>query len=106
MTNSTLCWTDEEEKLFTELQQTGCLTRIQAIQLYKRTKSNPGKARKIAQDNYALTDEERAGYARSRDARVAGLAKARAARAKRAEAASRNAVLNCTNAALEGVVAA
>jgi hypothetical protein len=106
MTNSALCWTDEEEKLFAELRQIGCLTRIQAIHLYKRSKSNSNKALKIAQDNYAMTDEERAGYARSKDARVAGLAKARAARAKRAEAASRNSVLNSTNAALEGVVAA
>jgi hypothetical protein len=106
MINSTFCWTDEEEKLFSELQQTGRLTRIQAIQLYRRTKSNPDKARKIVQDSYAMTDEERAGYARSKDARVAGLAKARAARAKRAETASRNVVLNSTKAVLEGVVAA
>lgn len=101
-----MLWTDEEEKLFAELQQIGRLTRIQAIQLYKRSKSNPDKACKIAQDNYAMTDEERTGYARSKDARVAGLAKARAARAKRAETASRNPVLNSTNAVLEGVVAA
>jgi hypothetical protein len=106
MTNSTLCWTDEEEKLFGELQQIGSLTRIQAIQLYKRSKSNPDKARKIAQDNYAMTDEERAGYARSKDARLAGLVKARAARSKQAEVPARNGLLNSRNPAPAEVLAA
>jgi hypothetical protein len=72
---SDLNWTDEEESIFAEIVTItrGRFTRIQAIQLYKRVKSNPAKARKLAQA--AFSDAQIAWYERSRDA----LTKARAA---------------------------
>jgi hypothetical protein len=76
---SDLNWTDEEEILFAEIVTItrGRFARIQAIQLYKRVKSNPAKARKLAKG--AFSDAQAAGYERSRDVRLAALTKATAA---------------------------
>jgi hypothetical protein len=61
---SDLNWTDEEEGLFAGIvtNTRGRFTRIQAIQLYKRVKSNPAKARKFAKD--AFSDARIAWYER------------------------------------------
>jgi hypothetical protein len=74
-----LNWTDEEERLFAEIVtiSRGRFTRIQAIQLCKRAKSSPAKARKLAKD--AFSDAKIAWYERSRDARLTSLKKATAA---------------------------
>lgn len=41
-------WTDAEEAAFADIMRVGRMERIKAIQLFKRCKSNPVKALKLA----------------------------------------------------------
>jgi hypothetical protein len=75
-------WTDEQEATFATIMRVGHLTRIKAIQLFRRCRSNHAKALKLAQENYGLSDVRAATYESTRTARLAGLAKARQAAAQ------------------------
>jgi hypothetical protein len=66
-------WTDEEEATFAEIQDVSRLTRIQAIQLWKRFKKNQVKAVAVAKKNYP----------RPTQAQLAAAAKGRATQAQR-----------------------
>ena len=77
-------WTDAEETTFAEIMRTGNLTRIKAIQLFKRCKSNPARALELARENYGRSEARTASYERSKAARLAGLVKATAARSQNA----------------------
>ena len=70
-------WTDAEEATFADIMRIGHLTRIKAIHLFRRCRSNAAKAITMAQENYGMTNEQTAGLERTRTARIAGLAKAR-----------------------------
>lgn len=77
-------WTAEEETTFAEIVRIarGQLKRIEAIQLFRRCKSNHAKAVKLAKDNCGLTDAQVASFESTRAARLVGLAKARQAAAQ------------------------
>jgi len=65
-------WTDSEEAAFARIQQQSRLSRIQAIQLYKRVKSDADKALAIAKSNYPpLTDTQLAVLRKATSASVA-----------------------------------
>ncbi len=79
-----LDWTVEEEATFATIMRIarGQLKRIEAIQLFRRCKSNHAKAVKLAKDNCGLTDAQVAGCERSKAARLAGLARYNASRSQ------------------------
>jgi hypothetical protein len=62
-------WSDAEENTFTEIQRVSRLNRIQAIQLFRRHKSDGAKALAVARREYPPLS----------DARLAAIRKATAA---------------------------
>ncbi len=75
-------WTDTEEATFAEIMRIGRMERIKAIQLFRRCKSDPATAVKLAQANYGLSEAQVAGFERSKAARLAGLSKVNARHAQ------------------------
>jgi hypothetical protein len=63
-------WTDAEERTFTEIMAASRLSRIQAIQLWKRCGQDTERALRLAKENYL----------RPSGPRLAALRKAREAR--------------------------
>ena len=78
--NTAKGWTDQEEATFATIMRIARMGRIEAIHLFRRCKSDPAKAVKVAQDNYGLSDAQKAAYESTRAARLAGLSRARQAR--------------------------
>lgn len=70
-------WTDHEEATFASIMRIARMSRIEAIQFFRRCRSDHAKALKLAQDNYGLSDAQKAAYESTRAARLAGLSKAR-----------------------------
>jgi hypothetical protein len=65
-----ISWTQIEEAAFASILASSRLTRVQAIQLWKRYRTNTEKAIQIAKDNYPpLTDRQLASIERLRQAR-------------------------------------
>jgi hypothetical protein len=63
-------WTDSEEASFERICAASRLTRIQAIQLWKRCRKDTQKALRIAAETYPpLTDKQLAHVERMRQAR-------------------------------------
>lgn len=75
-------WTDAEEATFADIMRIGRMAHMDAIRLYRRCKSDPGKALRVAKRDYEMSDERAAAMERSKAARLAGLAKANQRRAQ------------------------
>jgi hypothetical protein len=62
-------WTEEEEKAFAEIRSVSRLTRIEAIQLWKRFSKNTLRAVDVARKVYPpVTDKQRETMAKAREA--------------------------------------
>jgi hypothetical protein len=68
-------WTDQEEATFASIMRIARMSRIAAIQFFRRCRSDHAKALKLAQGNYGLSDAQKAAYESTRAARLAGLSK-------------------------------
>lgn len=83
-------WTHEEESAFKQIMGVGSLERLPAIRLYRRCKDDLTKALQIAKDYYGLSDAQKTAYEQSRAKRLAGLARARAAKRLKGSIQQRN----------------
>ena len=63
-------WTDDEERLFADIMSVSRLSRIQAIQLWKRCRENAAKAVRLAAKNYPRpTEAQLAGLRNANEVR-------------------------------------